>query len=272
MKYCIKSSDGTVLFYYKTKKMEEGYKDSIHCYDEMKYVRIKSGCGIWRIGDKRYTVTKDDIIIMSRTDIRTVSRIIEAPFIIEQIDFLPAFLYGMQGITDFFIKRTAGFSNLLPENDMISDKITDIINEIEGNEIFKEQSIKSKLSELIILTARLINYSPLNLSKDKRMGVILKAMDYIKENYCNELSLELIASEFYLSPSYFSRLFKHYTGMTYNEYLANIRVNAVIQLLNDGRMNILDAAMQCGFTSSSGFYKTFRNVTGLTPKVYKTIN
>ena len=76
MKYSIESSDGTVLFYYKTKLMEEGYKDNIHCYDEMKFVRIKSGAGIWSIGDKNYSVSSGDILIMSRSDIRTVSKIL----------------------------------------------------------------------------------------------------------------------------------------------------------------------------------------------------
>ncbi len=269
MKYTIKSSDGTVLFYYKTKQMEEGYKDSVHCYDEMKFVRIKHGCGVWDIGNKSYTVSTGDILIMSRADIRTVSKIIKAPFIIEQIDFLPAFLSGFHGIAGFFLKRTTDFSNLLSPNDTVSNCFNEIINEIECNEIYKEQAIKAKLSNLVITTARLIEYSPSCTTEDKRKDTILKVMEFIKENYSNELSLEFISSVFYLSPSYFSRLFKQYAGMTYNEYLANVRVNAVICMLNQGKSNILDAAMQCGFSSSSGFYKTFRKVTGLTPKAYK---
>ena len=269
MKYCIKSSDGTVLFYYKTKKMEEGYKDSIHCYDEMKFVRIKSGCGIWNIGDKKYTVSAGDVLIMSRTDIRTVSKIIQAPFVIEQIRFLPAFLSSFNNITDFFVKRDSSFSNLLPDDIRIKDKFTEITDEVNGNMVFKDQSIKAKLSELVILTARLIDYTNSQVSKHKRMDTILKSMEYIKENYSDDLSLESVSSKFYLSTSYFSKLFKQCTGMAFNEYVASIRVNAVIQLLSANHINVLNAAMQCGFSSASGFYKTFRHVTGHTPSTYK---
>ena len=269
MNYSIKTSDGTVLLFYKTKQMEEGYKDNVHCYDELKFVRIKNGCGVWDIGKKRYSVKAGDILIMSRSDIRTVSEIIDYPFIIEQIDFLPAFLSEFHGITDFFIKRTGSYDNLLEKSNILSKKFDDIIYEIKCDSIYKEQSIKAKLSDLVIETARLLKYNPDYFAVNKQKDIIIKAMGFIKSNFNEKLSLEAVASKFYLSPSYFSRLFRQYAGMTFNEYVANVRVNEVIQLLNNSQINILDAAMQCGFSSSSGFYKTFRHITGFTPKAYK---
>ena len=46
------------------------------------------------------------------------------------------------------------------------------------------------------------------------------------------------------------------------------KVQAVLRRMNGSRENVLDTAMACGFTSSSGFYKTFRVVCGMPPRAY----
>lgn len=269
--YKIYGADGRQLFVYKKKTMDIDYNDSIHSYDELKFVRIISGTAIWRIGYERYTVSDGDTLVMSRLDIRKIDRILNSPFIIEQINFVPAFLLPMQEIAEIFIKRDAGFRNLLEKNKVVTRLFDEIVCEIENNAVFKDYLIKVKLAELIIEIARL---SPrtvaYNSNKLERINNIIDdAMKYIGENFDKELSLKNVSSKFFLSPSYFSRLFKQYSGMTFQEYVATVRVKEVISLLDSKNINVLDAAIQCGFTCSSGFYKTFKHIVGSTPKEFK---
>lgn len=268
--YSIDSADGTSLFVYKQKQMEVGYRDSVHCYDELKFVRIVKGHGLWRIGNRDYDVSSGDILIMSRADIRQLKSIVAAPFVIEQVDFVPAFLAPLQGVTDFFISRTSEFQNLLPRDAFLSQKLDELISEILCDRVYKEQAVKVKLADLVITTARLLDIKSeaVHIS-DKRMDTVEKAKAYIREHFSEPITLDDTARRFFLSPSYFSRLFKQYSGMTFQDYVAHVRVKEVITLIDSQPINILDAAMQCGFSCSSGFYKTFKHVTGSIPKMYK---
>ncbi len=268
--YTIESPNGTPLFFYKQKRMEEGYRDGVHSYDELKFVRVLEGGGIWLISQKEYTVAAGNILLMSRADIRQVQHVSRGPLIIEQIDFLPAFLAPMQDVADFFVRRPLGFENLLPRDFVLEQKLDELVEEVKANRPFKQQAIRTKLSELVIATARLLCVQPTPApSAERRQDTAEQAMNYICAHLSEPLTLEGVAGHFYLSPAYFSRLFRSYSGMSFQEYLAQVRVREVLSLLDSQPINILDAALQCGFGSSSGFYRTFRHVTGTTPKHFK---
>lgn len=107
---------------------------------------------------------------------------------------------------------------------------------------------------------------------DKTKGdadICAAAMKYISQNLGTRLSLYDTARQFGFSAGHFSRLFQKSAGMSYNEYVTRLRVNAVICSLNESEKNVLDAALSCGFRSSSGFYKAFYRITGATPKNFR---
>ncbi len=268
--YSIEQTDGSPLFFYKQKRMEEGYRDTVHNYDELKFVRLLAGSGLWRIGQKDYAVSAGDVLLMSRVDIRQVQRIDQSPLIIEQFDFLPSFLAPMQDVADFFVRRPSGFQNLLPRDPELGFRLDGLVEEITQDRPYKQQAIRCKLTDLVIITARLLEAVPFAPTKTERQqNTVERAMEYIRAHLSEPLRMEEVARHFYLSPAYFSRVFRSYSGMSFQEYLAQIRVREVLALLNSQPINVLDAAMQCGFGSSSGFYRTFRHVTGTTPKHFK---
>ena len=268
--YTIESPDGTLVFFYKQKRMDEGYRDSVHSYDELKFIRLLEGSGIWRIGHKEYAVTAGDILLMSRADIRQLQHVEQAPLTIEQVDFLPAFLAPLQDVANFFVCRPEDFENLLPRDTVVIQKMDDLVEEILNDRPYKQQAVRSKLTELVIATARLLHATPTpHNGAERRQDTVEQAMNYIRTHLSESLSLEKLAKRFYLSPAYFSRLFRRYSGMSFQDYLAQVRVKEVLSLLDSQPINVLDAALQCGFSSSSGFYRTFRHVTGTTPKHFK---
>ncbi len=263
----IRSSEGTLMFIYKKKRMEEGYQDRIHCYDECKFVRILEGSGVWQIGGKEYKITAGDLFVMSRADLRTIRRIDQAPLIIEQANFAPAFLAPDQEVASFFIKRPQGFENLLPPDEALSRAMDALVEEISEERLYQQQAIRARLTELVIAAARALQAEPAAaLEGERQRQAMEQAMAYIQAHYGEPLNLERVAREFYLSPSYFSRLFRKHTGLGFREYLGRVRVQAVLALLERRSINVLDAALQCGFSGSSGFYRTFRHVTGGSPK------
>ena len=118
--------------------------------------------------------------------------------------------------------------------------------------------------------------APWCIHKDKNMKDVLpknktvrEAMLYIHNRYDSPLDLKTIAERVHLHPNYLCALFKEHTGQTVMQYLVRKRVDAAIFLLQDKSIPIEVIAEKIGFGSSSLFFRHFRKITGLTPKVYR---
>ena len=68
-----------------------------------------------------------------------------------------------------------------------------------------------------------------------------------------------------LSPLYFGTLFKQETGLTFRQYLTNIRINQAENLLSSGMYNVSEAAAECGFSDVFYFSKVFKEHRGISP-------
>ena len=103
----------------------------------------------------------------------------------------------------------------------------------------------------------------------KNSPQIERAVEYIGKNYKSGITLESAADEVFLSPSYFSALFRKCTGMTFSSYLRNIRIENAIRLLLDSDESITGISAECGFSSPNYFKDVFRRVTGVSPSRYR---
>ncbi len=108
-----------------------------------------------------------------------------------------------------------------------------------------------------------------NLTNVKHADVIYRAADYIKRNYMNKLTLEETAAYVFLSPAYFSRVFKEEMGDNFNVYVNSVRVEAAKKLLLNEKVALVDISTIVGFEGQSYFSKVFKKLTGVTPGKYR---
>ena len=95
------------------------------------------------------------------------------------------------------------------------------------------------------------------------------AREYIEENYRNpDLTLQSICNDLAISMSYFSIIFKRYTGETFIEALTKKRMQQSMELLKNTSMKIYEIAEKVGFGDPHYFAVTFKKYTGMTPKEY----
>ncbi len=99
----------------------------------------------------------------------------------------------------------------------------------------------------------------------RHRDVILRAMSYIRRNFTEKVSLEDVAEEVSLSPTYFSRLFKEEAGLSFKVYLNELRIGEAKNLLAETGIPLIDVASQVGFEDQSYFSRVFRNVVGISP-------
>ncbi len=101
--------------------------------------------------------------------------------------------------------------------------------------------------------------------------VILKAKDFIEQNYSNQnITLPLVAEQVCLSPNHFSAIFSQECNTTFIEYLTNVRIEHAKQLIKNTEMKGYDIAYECGFSDPHYFSYIFKKNTGLTPREYKS--
>jgi Response regulator containing CheY-like receiver domain and AraC-type DNA-binding domain len=103
----------------------------------------------------------------------------------------------------------------------------------------------------------------------KHANVIHRATQYIRTHYAEKITLDSAAKAVYLSPSYFSRVFRQETGKTFNSYLNTVRIEQSKKLLMDPSVRLIDISLMVGFDNQSYFTKVFKKTTGLSPLQYR---
>ena len=88
--------------------------------------------------------------------------------------------------------------------------------------------------------------------------IVEKAKQFIKSNYASDLTREDVANAVFLSPSYLSRIFKLSTGISFSDYLTNVRMDKAIGLLSTG-MRISEITEKVGYHSRNTFLVNFRH-------------
>jgi len=99
--------------------------------------------------------------------------------------------------------------------------------------------------------------------------IIAKARAFILERYATELSVCDVARAVNMSTFYFCKVFKQGTGLTFTNYLARLRVEAVKQHMLNPHVRVSEAAFAAGFQSLSQFNRVFRRIAGESPSAYR---
>ncbi|MCI9143300.1 MAG: helix-turn-helix transcriptional regulator, partial [Lachnospiraceae bacterium] len=98
---------------------------------------------------------------------------------------------------------------------------------------------------------------------------IENAVLFMKENYALDLTRDMVAESVYMSGAYFSRCFKQVTGITYKDYLIEIRMQKAVEFLKTNQ-KISEIALKVGYPNPNRFNINFRHYTSYTPSEYRT--
>ena len=101
---------------------------------------------------------------------------------------------------------------------------------------------------------------------DERIAQVIK---YINENYGSIKDIEEIAARFFISKFHLCRIFNKNLGIPLVTYLNTIKIREACTMIKEGRYNLTEIAMKCGFNSSSYFCKVFKSEKGISPTEYK---
>lgn len=92
-------------------------------------------------------------------------------------------------------------------------------------------------------------------------------LSYVNQNLTEALTIQALASHFYLSSSYLCKIFKDETGTTINRYITAKRISRAKELLAEG-YSVTETCAMCGFQDYSNFLRAFTKAVGISPKKY----
>lgn len=99
--------------------------------------------------------------------------------------------------------------------------------------------------------------------------VIQIVKQYIHEHYQEDLSLNLLSEQVYLSPGYLSEIFIQETSCGINKYIKNLRMEIAKDLLHRTNMKVNDICHTVGYHNLSYFVRSFREHFGASPEKYR---
>ena len=148
------------------------------------------------------------------------------------------------------------------------------LNEYFGKNLFTLKSIEKfktieQLENWIMNMVSSMNEVMLKDIVPKKKDVIVDAKEYIRKNYDQNITLNDISKQFYINPYYFSQLFKKKTGVTYQKYLTDYRVDRAKKLLAETELRIYEVCRLVGYSDVNHFNQVFERAEGMKPSEYR---
>jgi transcriptional regulator GlxA family with amidase domain len=106
--------------------------------------------------------------------------------------------------------------------------------------------------------------------KNHKDPVIIKAQEFIEQNYADKLTIDQVAITVHISRRTFERRFKKATRNTVVEYIQRVKIEATKKQLEIGRKTINEVMYDVGYADVKTFRDVFKKITGMTPMEYRS--
>ena len=137
----------------------------------------------------------------------------------------------------------------------------------------KEISIFSKLLDVFgMLMKKDYSDSLVVPQNDKQREIYIKfktLAEWLAMHSSESISMDEAATQVGYSKFHFARLFKEYTGMTFNDYQTALKLKEVERQLSDTDLQISDIAMACGFNNLTSLSRCFKKQYGCSPSQFR---
>ncbi|QJD87346.1 response regulator [Cohnella herbarum] len=98
--------------------------------------------------------------------------------------------------------------------------------------------------------------------------IVYRVQAYIKEFCSSDLTLNMVSEKYHINPIYFSRIFKTYTGESFNNYITRIRMEEAKHLLETTSLRQQEISEIVGYEDPKYFSKVFKKFFGISPSQY----
>lgn len=259
---------GISSFYKDFIDLKKAYNETVACLENRFYIGTNSTIHIDDLFTTECSYCKHEIetqILMKAIKSGNTQKVLE------ELDTVTSILHGYhnkQLVRNICIEIIVGCSRIYCD---IYGSMEDLF--AQGEIPFDRIMSCETALELFAILRKMMNcvVDGINvLQNSQTRKVITKALNYIGEKIAGDISLNDVAGYVYMSPWYFSKLFKKETKETFSEYILKIRIEKAKQLIRERiELKSYEIAELVGFNDSRYFGQIFKKFTGMTPTEYR---
>lgn len=266
--YALRYPQDVNLKYCGYEECTKAFQMPPHTRSEYLIHYVTSGEGVYICEGKTYPLRANDIFIIFPSQLVSYHTSPDAPL------HFSWFAFTCENSTTF-IERL-GFSKdrlvrrLHPQYS-IDEGIRSLVEQIEAVGYCNEFTVQSLLFSIFANIAESYNLSH-NYTKENQAGIlghIGKAKAYIKCNYIYPITVQDVVEHVGLERSYFSKIFRKYTGITTQKYLLNIRITRSRLLLERTEYTVKEICSYVGMRDEYYFSRAFKQSVGISPSQYR---
>lgn len=154
---------------------------------------------------------------------------------------------------------STAYRNNIMDYELQYDSYLDVVKSIDNNIVLQRWCIER---------AKLITQK-IKLEKEANASnVIYEAKKYIDKHFNKDISLKEISQEVSISPQYFSRIFKEELGVTFIDYLTQVRIKHAKKMLKEKNKSIKEICFEIGYNDPNYFSRLFKKIEGVSPTEY----
>ena len=263
-----------------------------HMHDSIQVNYILRGSLQHHINNTTHDLVKGDIFIIPPFVPHCLSAPSGSALEVIELEFTPEFIFGKH-VTLEKIDTIFDFAYIEPflvsegevrprlnlsgkaqtEVEMLFERL---LSEYERRDSSFLLAMKALILWLLVYVGRCFNEDVQDTESrqlfDRHRTAISSAIDYINQNFTDDISIEKASHVAMLSQSYFSYLFKSMTGKTFVEYLNELRIHEAMRLLKNTNKRVVDICFESGFKNVNHFNRTFKSHAGISPMQYRNAN
>jgi AraC-like DNA-binding protein len=260
--------------YYDESFQKVSLKKHHHTQNEM--VFVKSGECSFDFSEGSYTVSKNQILLISALDNHS-AHVLAAPYkryvFVSSMDLCSEYINDPV-LASAFIRcsQQRGAIDLPPE---LADELEEhfkvlVLETSKQREKWKERCA-GILFDILILLYR--NSTELFLidKNSKDLNVIFAIKEYIDHHYSEPLNLDAVAGKFFINKYYLSHQFKEFMGYGFKKYIQLIRINKAKIMLQNTNLSINEISIRIGYDNINYFIRLFKEKEELTPYQYRKL-
>lgn len=234
-----------------------------------------SGEGTYTIEGCMYSLEPYALLIMNPNELHVLHISEQSPYerivITLQETFLPPFLTNGVDFFRGFKFRPPGHGNKIDADTVRNGDLLPLLVKLEHllekPNAEHEFVARCVLVQLLAAINRIVEQGGVAQSQHHVSPKIAEALEFINSHLSEDLHLDQLAERLYVSKFHLCRLFKKETGYSINQYIHYKRIRLADQLMQEG-YSPTQACYMTGFNSYSNFYKTYRKLTGTSPRTY----
>ena len=268
------TADFPIEYYYLIPEHPQ-YVMKPHWHNEMEIIKVHSGIFNLHLNGISYTLTKGDIIFVECGTLHSGE---PEECVYECVVFdLSMLRRGKDKVSSYispFIDGRCGLNCIIPEKSssvyLAASSLFSVTKEAKEFYELETYNILFKIFSEAYKTG-IVSYINKNPQTLKKNHTVINLLDWIEDNYAENITLKKLSEISNLSEKYICRIFKEYTSKTPIDYINELRIDSACHEMIFNRKSVTESAIICGFNDLSYFSKIFKRYKNITPQKYKKL-